>query len=77
VKPKGPFHYNPALARPRTGQRAAEIQAFGTIVKLPIGLSETVCRESIERLNQMATSAISEAHSAHSIATAEDSSIFM
>src|SRR6266404_2403438 len=53
TKPNGSFHYNPALARPRTGQRAAEIQAFGTIVKLPNGLSETVCRESIERLNQI------------------------
>ncbi len=53
TKLHGPFHYNPALARPRTGQRAAEIQAFGTIVKLPNGLSETVCRESVERLNQI------------------------
>lgn len=52
-KPNGSFKYNPALARPRTGQRAAEIQAFGTIAKLPNGLSETVCRESIERLNQI------------------------
>src|SRR5882724_5576785 len=48
-----PFHYHPALARPRTGQRAAEIQTFGTIVKLPNGLSETVCRASVERLNQL------------------------
>ena len=53
TKPNGSFHYNPALARPRTGQRVAEIQAFGTIVKLPNGLSETVCRESVERLNQI------------------------
>src|SRR6266446_8473465 len=53
TKPNGSFHYNPALARPRTGQRAAEIQAFGTIVKLPNGLIETVCRESVERLNQI------------------------
>jgi len=52
-KPNGSFQYNPALARPRTGQRAAEIQAFGTIAKLPNGLSETVCRESVERLNQI------------------------
>ena len=53
IKSNGPFHYDPALARPRTGQRAAEIQTFGTIVKLPNGLSETVCRESVERLNQL------------------------
>jgi len=52
-KLNGPFHYNPALARPRTEQRAAEIQAFGTTVKLPNGLSETVCRASVERLNQL------------------------
>ena len=53
TKPNGSFHYNPGLARPRTGQRAPEIQAFGTIAKLPNGLSETVCRESVERLNQI------------------------
>ena len=53
IKPKGSFHYDPTLALPRTGQRAAEIQAFGTIVKLPNGLSETVCRASVERLNQL------------------------
>ncbi len=53
TKLNGPLHYDPALARPRTGQRAAEIQAFGTIAKLPNGLSEAVCRESVERLNQI------------------------
>ena len=53
IKPSDSFHCSPALARPRTGQRAAEIQAFGTIVKLPNGLSETVCRTSVERLNQL------------------------
>jgi starvation-inducible DNA-binding protein len=35
------------------GEKAAEIQAFGTIAKLPNGLSETVCRASVERLNQI------------------------
>ena len=53
IKPIGSFHYSPALARPRTGQRAAEIQTFGTIVKLPNGLSEAVCQASVERLNQI------------------------
>ena len=53
IKANGPFQYSPALARPRTGQRAAEIQAFGTTVKLPNGLNEAVCRESVERLNQV------------------------
>jgi starvation-inducible DNA-binding protein len=47
------FHYNPELARPKIGQQAAEIQPFGTIVRLPNGLSEKVCLESVERLNQI------------------------
>ena len=45
------FHYDPDRARPKIG-RAAEIQAFGTIAKLPIALSEKVCQASVERLNQ-------------------------
>ena len=45
--------FHPSLARPRIGQDAAEIQPFGTIVKLPNGLSEAVCKESVERLNQI------------------------
>ena len=53
IKPNGSFHYDPTLALRRTSQRAAEIQAFGTIVKLPNGLGETVCRASVERLNQL------------------------
>ena len=47
------FHYDPDRARPKIGQRAAEIQAFGTIAKLPIALSEKVCQASVERLNQI------------------------
>src|SRR6266567_926430 len=35
------------------GQDKAEIQPFGTIAKLPNGLSEKVCQESVERLNQI------------------------
>src|SRR5882762_6048294 len=46
------FHYDPDRARPKIHQRAAEIQAFGTIAKLPIALSEKVCQASVERLNQ-------------------------
>src|SRR5438552_7874411 len=46
-------HFNPELARPKIGQEAAEIQPFGTIAKLPNGLSERVCKESVERLNQI------------------------
>src|SRR5271168_3105907 len=47
------FHYNPELARPKIGQEAAEIQPFGSIVRLPNGLSVEVCKESVERLNQV------------------------
>jgi len=38
--------------RPRIGQRAPELQAYGTITRLPIGLAESVCRDSVEALNQ-------------------------
>ena len=40
-------------AKPRTGQRAPEFQEYGTIVRLPIGLDEQVCLESVEALNQV------------------------
>jgi starvation-inducible DNA-binding protein len=39
-------------AQPRTGQRAPELQAFGTLTSLPIGLDEAVRRSSVEILNQ-------------------------
>jgi len=47
------FQYHPERARPKINQRAPEIQAFGTIAKLPIALSESVCHASVERLNQI------------------------
>jgi starvation-inducible DNA-binding protein len=47
------FHYQPDRARPKIHQSAAEIQAFGTIAKLPNALSERVCQVSVERLNQI------------------------
>lgn len=47
------FQYHPERARPKIGQRAPEIQAFGTLAKLPNGLSEKVCQASVERLNQI------------------------
>jgi len=50
---KSTFQYHPERARPQINQRAAEIQAFGTIAKLPIALSEKVCQASVERLNQI------------------------
>jgi starvation-inducible DNA-binding protein len=39
--------------RPHTGQRGPELQAYGTIARLPIGLDESVCKESVEALNQV------------------------
>jgi len=56
------FHYDSKRARPKLGQRAAEIQAFGTIAKLPNGLSEKVCQESVERLNQILADTITLQH---------------
>ena len=47
------FQYHADRARPKIHQRAAEIQAFGTIAKLPNALSEKVCQASVERLNQI------------------------
>ena len=39
-------------ARPLVNQQAHEIQPYGHIVKLPIALSETACKESVDNLNQ-------------------------
>jgi starvation-inducible DNA-binding protein len=40
-------------ARPVGRQQAPEVQPFGHIAKLPIALSESVCKESVENLNQL------------------------
>jgi len=40
-------------SQPITHQRAGEIQEFGTIARLPIGLDENVCVESVRMLNQI------------------------
>jgi len=40
-------------AQPVLGQRAKEIQAFGTVVRYPLGLDENVCRASAAALNQL------------------------
>jgi starvation-inducible DNA-binding protein len=40
-------------ATPLNHQQAHEIQPFGLIVRMPIALSETACRESVENLNQL------------------------
>ncbi len=40
-------------AKPLVHQHAHEIQPFGHLVKLPIALSESACRVSVENLNQI------------------------
>lgn len=45
--------YDPELSKPIIHQEGVEIQPFGTIVHLPIGLGEMECKESVERLNQI------------------------
>ena len=40
-------------AKPVMYQEAPEIQPYGHIVKLPIALSETTCKEASENLNQI------------------------
>ena len=40
-------------ARPVANQKAAELQPFGHLVKLPIALSEDACKEAVENLNQV------------------------
>ncbi len=40
-------------ASPLLNQRGREIQRFGDIVRLPIGLDEKTCRKSVEALNQV------------------------
>jgi starvation-inducible DNA-binding protein len=40
-------------AAPLIGQRGVEIQSFGSIVPLPIGLTEDICAPGVEDLNQL------------------------
>jgi len=40
-------------ATPMQHQNAHEIQPFGHLIKMPIALSESVCTESVENLNQL------------------------
>lgn len=42
-----------ARATPLAHQRAPEIQPYGHLVRMPIALSETACKESVENLNQI------------------------
>jgi len=40
-------------AEPLTQHTAHEIQPYGHLIKVPIALSQTVCKESVENLNQL------------------------
>lgn len=40
-------------AEPILDQRSKEIQKFGTVVHMPIGLDEKVCKQSADALNQL------------------------
>src|SRR6516164_5804932 len=40
-------------ATPITHQPGHEIQPFGHLVRMPIALSESACRESVDNLNQL------------------------
>jgi starvation-inducible DNA-binding protein len=40
-------------AEPLVHQHAPEIQPYGHIIRMPIALSENVCRDSVENLNQL------------------------
>ena len=42
-----------ARATPIVHQQAHEIQPFGHLVRMPIALSETACREAVDNLNQL------------------------
>jgi starvation-inducible DNA-binding protein len=42
-----------ARATPLSHQQAHEIQPFGHIVRMPLALSETAAKESVENLNQL------------------------
>ena len=43
----------PKKAEPPVYQHAPEIQAYGHIIRMPIALSESVRKESVENLNQL------------------------
>jgi starvation-inducible DNA-binding protein len=40
-------------AEPLVHQHAPEIQPYGHVIRMPIALSETACREGVEHLNQL------------------------
>ena len=40
-------------ATPVTQQKGRELQPFGHLVRMPIALPESACKESVENLNQL------------------------
>ena len=46
-------HVTASTAVPHLHQHAKEIQAFGTLTKMPIALGEKICLESVHALNQI------------------------
>jgi hypothetical protein len=40
-------------AQPLVHQQAPELQPYGHTIRMPIALSENVCKESVESLNQL------------------------
>src|SRR5882672_8168671 len=53
TNPTGKKHDVLSRVRPLSDQHGRETQAFGTIAKLPIALAESVCKASVENLNQL------------------------
>jgi len=49
----GELQFDSDRARPILKQEAAELQPFGSVVKLPIALGEKACAQSVEHLNQI------------------------
>jgi len=47
-----------ARATPLAHQRAAEIQPYGHLVRMPIALPESACKEAVENLNQVLADSI-------------------
>ena len=48
-----PIAKDPNAATPITNQRGKILQEYGTVIRLPIGLSKDVCLKSVEALNQV------------------------
>jgi starvation-inducible DNA-binding protein len=40
-------------ATPHTGQRGRELQAFGSLIRVPLGLDQKACESSVQALNQL------------------------